>query len=50
VKGVGECGVVPAPAAIVSAIEDALAPFNVRLTQAPIFPAQLCALIRQARG
>jgi carbon-monoxide dehydrogenase large subunit len=26
VKGVGECGVVPAPAAIISAIEDALTP------------------------
>ncbi|HKA41504.1 MAG TPA: xanthine dehydrogenase family protein molybdopterin-binding subunit [Burkholderiales bacterium] len=47
VKGVGECGVVPAPAAIISAIEDALTPFKVRLAQTPIFPAQLCALIRR---
>ena len=48
VKGVGECGVVPAPAAIISAIEDALTPFGVRIAQAPIFPAQLCELIRAA--
>ena len=50
VKGVGECGVVPAPAAIASAIEDALTPFGVRIAQAPISPAQLYALIRQARS
>ena len=50
VKGVGECGVVPAPAAIVSAVEDALAPFGVRLAQAPVSPAQLYALIAGARA
>ena len=49
VKGVGECGVVPAPAAIVSAIEDALAPFKVHIAHAPVSPADLYALIRQAR-
>jgi aerobic carbon-monoxide dehydrogenase large subunit len=46
VKGVGECGVIPAAAAIISAIEDALEPFNVHITETPIFPArllQLCA-------
>ncbi len=45
VKGVGECGVVPAPAAIVSAVEDALAPFGVHLAQAPVSPAHLHGLI-----
>jgi carbon-monoxide dehydrogenase large subunit len=45
VKGVGECGVVPAPAAIVSAIEDALAPFGVHITRTPISPPQIVALI-----
>jgi carbon-monoxide dehydrogenase large subunit len=49
VKGVGECGVVPAPAAIMSAIEDALTPFNVRIAQTPIFPARLCELILAGR-
>jgi aerobic carbon-monoxide dehydrogenase large subunit len=47
VKGVGEVGVIPAAAAIVSAIEDALSPFNVRIAQAPIRPHELVALIAQ---
>jgi carbon-monoxide dehydrogenase large subunit len=48
VKGVGECGVVPAPAAIISAVEDALAHLGVHLAQAPVSPAELHALIRRA--
>src|SRR5688572_193487 len=47
VKGVGECGVVPAPAAILSAVEDALSPFGVRVTKAPLFPAEIVDLIQQ---
>ncbi len=50
VKGVGECGVVPVAAAIVSAVEDALAPFGIFISHAPIFPAQLVALIVEARA
>ena len=49
VKGVGECGVVPAPAAIVSAIEDALSPFAVHVVRAPISPPEIVALIESAR-
>jgi len=45
VKGVGECGVIPAAAAIISAVEDALAPFGVRVTQTPLFPERIVALI-----
>jgi len=48
VKGVGEVGVIPATAAIISAIEDALSPFNVRIAQAPIMPHELVALIAAA--
>ena len=48
VKGVGECGVVPVTAAVASAIEDALKPFGVHITQSPIFPAQIVALIAEA--
>ena len=44
-KGVGEAGVIPTPAAIVSAIEDALSPFGVRIQQAPISPQEILALI-----
>ena len=49
VKGVGECGVVPIAAAAASAIEDALSPYNVRITRAPITPAELVALIAEAK-
>ena len=50
VKGVGESGCLPTPAAIVSAIEDALAPFGVRLNQAPLSPAVLWGLIKATPG
>lgn len=49
VKGVGECGVVPAAAAICSAIEDALAPFGVHIRKAPVSPPEIIALIDEAR-
>jgi carbon-monoxide dehydrogenase large subunit len=47
-KGAGEVGTIPAAAAVVSAIEDALRPFGVRITQFPVTPALLRDLI--ARG
>jgi len=53
VKGVGEVGTIPAAAAIISAVEDALAPFDVHIGQVPIMPHRLVELIaaaRQARG
>ena len=43
VKGVGESGCVPAAGAIVSAVEHALAPFGVRITEYPMTPARLFA-------
>jgi carbon-monoxide dehydrogenase large subunit len=46
VKGAAESGTIGAPAAIVSAIEDALRPFNVRITDLPVTPPRLLALIR----
>ena len=49
VKGVGEVGVIPAAAAIISAVEDALSPFDVRITQMPITPCKLAQLIARAR-
>jgi aerobic carbon-monoxide dehydrogenase large subunit len=49
VKGVGEVGVIPAAAAIISAIEDALSPLNVRIAQMPVTPPSLAALIARAR-
>ncbi len=49
VKGVGESGTLPTPAAIVSAVEDALSPFGVRLSQAPLRPADILSAITSAR-
>jgi carbon-monoxide dehydrogenase large subunit len=48
VKGVGEAGCVPAAAAIVSAVEHALAPFGVRIEEYPITPARLVAMMTKA--
>ncbi|MGH8956953.1 MAG: xanthine dehydrogenase family protein molybdopterin-binding subunit, partial [Microbacterium sp.] len=44
-KGVGEAGVIGAPAAIVSAIEDALAPFEARFSETPVTPEKVLAAI-----
>ena len=41
----GEVGVIPAAAAIISAIEDALSPFGVRIAQMPVLPHKLLELI-----
>jgi carbon-monoxide dehydrogenase large subunit len=45
VKGVGESGCVPVAGAIVSAIECALATFGVRISEYPVTPARLFALL-----
>jgi carbon-monoxide dehydrogenase large subunit/6-hydroxypseudooxynicotine dehydrogenase subunit gamma len=41
VKGAGEGGTIPAPAAIISAVEDALAPFGVRFAEMPLTPDRI---------
>jgi len=45
VKGAGEVGTIPAAAAIISAVENALTPFGVRIAEAPIRPPRLLELI-----
>jgi len=50
VKGVGESGVIPLPAAIASAIEDALSSFDVRIDQIPIKPGYLFGQIERSAG
>jgi carbon-monoxide dehydrogenase large subunit len=50
VKGIGESGVLPIPAAIASAVEDALSPFGVRICQFPIRPNDISALLDAARA
>ena len=41
VKGAGEGGTIPAPAAIMAAIEDALSPWNVTISGAPVTPSMI---------
>jgi carbon-monoxide dehydrogenase large subunit len=48
VKGVGEAGTIPAAAALISAVEDALAPFNVRIGHFPLTPMKIVEMIRGA--
>lgn len=50
VKGIGESGTVPAAAAVISGIEDALGAYGVRIDEAPISPARLFQLIRAANA
>jgi len=50
VKGVGECGVTPAPAAVIAAVENALAPFGAHISRAPITPADIVAMVQQGRA
>jgi carbon-monoxide dehydrogenase large subunit len=49
VKGVGEAGTIPAAAALISAVEDALTPFNVRIGQVPLSPMKLVEMIASGR-
>ena len=49
VKGVGEAGTIPAAAALISAVEDALTPFNVRIGHVPLTPMKLLKMIEARR-
>jgi carbon-monoxide dehydrogenase large subunit len=44
-KGVGEGGAIGAPPAVVNAVADALAPFGVRITDLPLSPFAVLALL-----
>ncbi|HZP41791.1 MAG TPA: xanthine dehydrogenase family protein molybdopterin-binding subunit [Candidatus Binatia bacterium] len=50
VKGVGEGGTIGAPAAIANAVADALAPWNVKVTELPLSPERVFRLVARARG
>ena len=50
VKGLGEGGAISPPAAIANAVEDALAPFGVRVTETPLTAARIVALLERAAG
>ncbi|MEE2655790.1 MAG: xanthine dehydrogenase family protein molybdopterin-binding subunit [Pseudomonadota bacterium] len=49
VKGVGECGVMTAAPAILSAIENALGPFNIKLNKYPVTPSELISQMTNSR-
>ena len=50
VKGAGEGGTIPALAAIVGAIEDALSPYGVQLAETPITPSRIVQRLGEARS
>ena len=45
VKGVGEGGAIAPPAALANAVEDALAPFGIRITEGPLTAARIVGLL-----
>jgi carbon-monoxide dehydrogenase large subunit len=47
-KGVGEGGTIGAPAAVLNAVSDALAPFHVGIFEMPITPQRIMHLLRKA--
>jgi carbon-monoxide dehydrogenase large subunit len=50
VKGAGESGTIGAPAAVVNAVIDALAPLGVRHLDMPLTPMRVWAAIQSARA
>ncbi len=46
VKGAGEAGTIAAIAAIVGAVEDALSPFGVRISETPLSPQRVVELVK----
>jgi carbon-monoxide dehydrogenase large subunit len=50
VKGMGEGGAISPPAALANAVEDALAPFGIRVTEGPVTAPRIAALVRASRG
>jgi len=49
-RGVGENGAIGSPAAVANAIEDALAPFGVRVTERHLSPSRILDLVAGERG
>jgi carbon-monoxide dehydrogenase large subunit len=49
VKGAGEGGTIPGIACLISAIEDALKPLNVKINEYPLSPERLLCLIEEAK-
>ena len=50
VKGIGETGTIPVSACVISAVENALGPFNVRIREAPLSPIRILEMIDEGRA
>ncbi len=48
IKGAGESGTIPTIAPIIAAVEDALSPFGVKISEAPITPQRIVELLGHA--
>ncbi|MDQ2744158.1 MAG: aerobic carbon-monoxide dehydrogenase large subunit [Chloroflexota bacterium] len=48
IKGAGEAGVIPVPALMAQALENALSPWGVRVREMPLNPGEIRKLIREA--
>jgi len=49
-KGVGEGGTIGAPAAVLNAVSDALAPFGIGIFEMPITPQRISQFLREVRS
>lgn len=49
-KGAGEAGVIPVAALFASAIDDALAPFGIRVREMPLHPCRVYELLQEVRA
>lgn len=49
-KGAGEAGVIPCAAVMAAAIEDALRPFRIRISEMPLSPTRLWSFIQESSG
>ncbi len=47
IKGIGESGILGMPAAIAAAVSDALAPFDIDVTETPLLPGRIAELLRE---
>ena len=47
-KGVGEGGAIAAPAAVINAVADALAPLGITITEQPLTPTRIVAMLQSA--
>jgi CO/xanthine dehydrogenase Mo-binding subunit len=50
IKGVGEAGAIPTPAAFIQAVENALSDYDLEIHEAPLSPNRIFELVREKTG